>query len=72
MPTFRPPRGHYTEAEVAQTLGLSLEELRRLVRSHILESDEHAENLPITYYEPADLLLLRLLTETRQPATIPG
>jgi hypothetical protein len=57
----RPPRGHYTEAEVAKILEVNLEELRALVRQYILDSDEHAANLPITCYQPADVLLLRLM-----------
>ncbi|HAX42567.1 MAG TPA: hypothetical protein DCY80_08440 [Solibacterales bacterium] len=68
MNLTRPPRGHYTETEVARLLEVSLEELRELVRHHILESDEHSENLAITCYQPADVLLLRLLVGNRKAA----
>ena len=57
----RPGKGYYTEAEAAQLLGLSLDELRTLVRAHILHSEEEMANLPITSFQPSDLLLLRLL-----------
>lgn len=68
MTLTRPPRGHYTEAEVARALDLSLEDLRALVREHILDKDEDAENLPITCYQPADLLLLKLIVDERKAA----
>ncbi len=57
----RPAKGYYNEAEAALALGLSLEELRALVRKHILQSEEDMVNLPVTSFQPADLLLLRLL-----------
>jgi hypothetical protein len=60
MALTRPPKGHYTEIEVAQILGLPIEELRALVRKHILTDEEGLTNLPITSFLPADLLLLRL------------
>jgi hypothetical protein len=68
MTLSRPPRGHYTEAEVARALDLSLEDLRALVRKHILDREEDAANLPITCYQPADLLLLRLIVTGRGKA----
>lgn len=68
MNLTRPPRGHYTETEVARLLEVSLEDLRELVRQHILESDEHRDNLAITCYQPADVLLLRLLVGGRKAA----
>jgi hypothetical protein len=61
MPVTRPNKGHYTEAETAQMLGITVEELRSLVRKHILLNEEDAANLPITAFQPSDLLLLRLL-----------
>jgi hypothetical protein len=61
MLTPRPGKGHYTEAEAAQALGVSIEELRVLVRRHILQSDDEMANIPITNFQPSDLLLLRLL-----------
>ena len=68
MNLTRPPRGHYTEAEVARLLGLSLDDLRTLVRKHILDAEEDAANLPITCYQPADVLLLKLIVDGRNAA----
>lgn len=61
MTTFRPGKGYYSECEAAQALGLTLEQLRVLVRRHILEAEDDMANLPITSFQPSDLLLLRLL-----------
>jgi hypothetical protein len=69
MPVTRPNKGHYTEAETAQMLGITVEELRSLVRKHILLNEEDAVNLPITAFQPSDLLLLRLLVRG-QVATV--
>ncbi|MCL4793012.1 MAG: hypothetical protein KJZ84_00545 [Bryobacteraceae bacterium] len=45
-----------------------MDELRALVRKHILDSDEHQANLPITCYQPADVLLLRLIVTGQKAA----
>lgn len=69
MITSRPPRGHYTEAEVARLLDVSLDELRALVRERILGADDDAAgNLSITCYQPSDVLLLRLIVNERKAA----
>ncbi len=78
--TTRPQKSHYSESEAAVSLGLSVEELRTLVRSHILKSDEDASNVPSTTYQPSDLLILRMVlrglntapaeTETVHSATV--
>jgi hypothetical protein len=60
---MRPGKGYYTEIEAAQQLGLSLEELRTLVRRHILpNSEEDVNKLQMTSFQPSDLLLLKLLS----------
>ena len=59
--TTRPQKSHYSESEAAVALGLSVEQLRTLVRSHILKSDEDASNVPATTYQPSDLLILRMV-----------
>jgi len=57
----RPSKGYYSESEAAHALGLTLEGLRVLVRRHILQNDDEVHNLPITSFQPSDLLLLRLI-----------
>ncbi|MBI5280772.1 MAG: hypothetical protein HY858_03750 [Candidatus Solibacter usitatus] len=67
----RPSKGYFTENEAAHALGISLEEFRVLVRRHIVESEDELSNLPMTSFQPSDLLLLQFLasaTSHRQPA----
>lgn len=65
----RPGKGYYTESEAARVLGVSVETLRSMVRHHILSSDPEAEvNLPMTTFQPSDLLLLRFLRQGQDVA----
>ena len=57
----RPGRSQYTEVEAAEELGVSVEHLRNIVRNHVVERVEDAENLSVTAFQPSDLLILRLL-----------
>jgi len=57
----RPGKSQYTEIEAAEELGVSVERLRNIVRSHVVERAEDADNLPVTTFQPSDLLILRLL-----------
>jgi hypothetical protein len=55
----------YSELEAAAELGVSLEELRTLIRSHIIETDEDLNNVPMASFHPSDLLVLRLLLSSK-------
>ena len=57
----RPVKSQYTEVEAAEELGVSVEHLRNIVRNHVVERVEDAENLSVTAFQPSDLLILRLL-----------
>ena len=57
----RPGRSQYTEVEAAEELGVSVERLRKIIRSHVVEQEEDANNIPVTTFQPSDLLILRLL-----------
>ncbi|HPT25733.1 MAG TPA: hypothetical protein PLZ95_04875 [Bryobacteraceae bacterium] len=61
MITRRPPKGFYSEMEVAATIGVSVEQLRSLVRSHIVQAEEDADKIPKAWYQPSDIVLLRML-----------
>jgi len=65
-------KGYYTEAEAARELALSIDDFRALVRRHILDTEEDAANLPMTTYQPSDLLLLRLLVSGQAAPTTAG
>jgi hypothetical protein len=50
----------YSESEAAQVLQISVEELRTLVRDHIVSEDEPG-NGAVTVFQSSDLLVLRIL-----------
>ena len=59
----------YSESEAAEELGVSLDELRTLIRSHIVETDEDLNNVPMASFHPADILVLRLLLRSKANPT---
>ena len=57
----RPGKGQYSEAEAAEQLGVSVLQLRSMIRSHVVDRDEDLNNVPVHTFQPSDLLILRLL-----------
>jgi hypothetical protein len=53
-------KSQYTEIEAAEELGISIDNLRDIVRNHVVEQTEDIQNLPVTTFQPSDLLILRL------------
>ena len=62
----KPNKSHYSEAEAAGEIGVSIEELRSLIKSSIVDKEEDLNNVPQTTYQPADLVLMRFLVKQRQ------
>ena len=58
----KPVKAHYSEVEAAEELGVTVEQLRSLIRAHVIEREEDLSNLSIASFQPSDLLLLRFLT----------
>ena len=56
-------RCFYSETEAAQTLGISIDRFRDLVRTHIAQSEEEINNIGTTTYQSSDLLVLKLLAK---------
>jgi hypothetical protein len=54
-------KSQYSEREAAEELGVSVEQLRTLIRSHIVETDEDLNNVSVASFHPSDLLVLKLL-----------
>ncbi|MGA2882618.1 MAG: hypothetical protein ABSG13_27000 [Bryobacteraceae bacterium] len=52
----------YSEGEAAQELGITVEELRVLIRKHIAKSDEDLMHIAMASFHPSDLLVLKILT----------
>jgi hypothetical protein len=61
MQLSRTGKSQYSETEAAEELGISVEQLRRMIRSHVVDRDEDLNNVPVTTFQPSDLLILRLL-----------
>jgi hypothetical protein len=62
MLEIKPPtKTQYSEHEAAEELGVSVDQLRTLIRSHIVETDEDLNNVSIASFNPSDLLVLKLL-----------
>jgi hypothetical protein len=57
----RTGKSQYSEAEAAEELGISVEQFRAMIRNHVIDRDEDLDNVPVTSFQPSDLLILRLL-----------
>ena len=58
----------YTEEEAASALGVSISDLRALVRKHVTKEEADSE-APIPSFRPSDLLLLKMLSESQTHLT---
>ena len=67
----RTGKSQYSETEAAEELGVSIEQLRSMIRSHVVDRDEDLNNVPVTTFQPSDLLILRLLARMQPAATQP-
>lgn len=67
----KPAKSHYTEQEAAQELGLSIEQFRKLIRSHIVDTEEDLNNAAIASFHPSDLLVLKILSSLKPSSTLP-
>jgi hypothetical protein len=59
---IRTNKSQYSELEAAQELGVSIEQLRALIRSHIAQSDEDLNHVSTASFHPSDLLVLKILS----------
>ena len=69
IPLTRASKSQYSETEAAEELGIRVSQLRVMIRSHVVERDEDLTNVPVTSFQPSDLLILRLLAG--MPAEVP-
>jgi hypothetical protein len=61
LPT-RQNKTQYSEAEAAEELGVTVEQLRVLIRNHIAQSDEDLNHIAVATFHPSDLLVLKILS----------
>jgi len=59
---IKPSKTQYTEHEAADELGVSIDQLRVLIRNHIVETDEDLNNVAIASFHASDLLVLKMLS----------
>ena len=71
-PTVKPGKTQYSEHEAAAELGVSVEQLRTMIRSHIAESDEDLNHIAVASFHPSDLLVLKLLVAAHSTSTPQG
>ncbi len=57
----RTAKSQYSESEAAAELGITVDVLRQMIRSHVMDSEQDVSNIPATTFQPSDLLVLRLL-----------
>jgi len=65
-PLNKQAKSHYSETEAAVALGVSVEELRSVIRSHIVKGEEEMANVASAMFQPSDLLVLRMLLSRLQ------
>lgn len=63
MQLTKPGKSHYSEVEAAEQLGITVTQLRTMIRSHVVDHDADLTNVPRTSFQPSDLLVLRLLAD---------
>jgi DNA-binding transcriptional MerR regulator len=61
MHPAKEPKVQYSESDAAQILGVSIDQLRILVKNHIVKEEEFG-NGSVSIFQPADLLVLRILS----------
>lgn len=64
--SFQTVRTHhkpfYTAQEAAETLGVSMEQLRQLVLQHINPNEEEVAHIQTATFQASDLVILRMLS----------
>ena len=66
------PKEFFSEAEASRSLGITVEDFRRLVKQHIVVQEEDMTNVSVTTYHASDLLVLRwILGRSLAPSSAP-
>ena len=72
MVVIKPAKAQYSEHEAAEELGVSVDQLRSLIRNHIVETDEDLTNVAVANFHPSDLLVLKILSGLKPSPTAQG
>ena len=65
MTSAKPSKTDYSEAEAANVVGVSVEQLRLLIQKHVLNDTGRLASRVAMHFQPTDLLLLRFLAARR-------
>jgi hypothetical protein len=65
-------KSQFTEAEAAEELGVSVAQLRAMIRNHVVDRDEDLSNVPLTTFQASDLVVLRLLAKLPRAEETPA
>ena len=57
----------YSEEEAACALGVTIGDLRALVRTHVIKEEAGLDAPAVPVFRPTDLLLLQMLAELHPP-----
>ena len=66
MLVSKQPRVQYSEIEAADLLGLTVDQLRMLVKNHIVKDESEGAPFSISSFQPSDLVVLRILARNSQ------
>jgi hypothetical protein len=58
----KPNKSQYSEAEAAAEIGVSVDQLRTLIKSFVVDQED-LNNVPSATFQPSDLVLLRILAK---------
>jgi hypothetical protein len=62
MLVSKPSKVQYSEIEAAEILGVTVEQLRSLIQSHIVKDESDAPTTAVSTFQSSDLLVLRILS----------
>jgi hypothetical protein len=62
----------YSEAEAAEELGISVAQLRTMIRSHVVEKDEDLTNVPATCSTNPLMIMTSRFSASTMIASIPS
>jgi hypothetical protein len=65
MNPTKPNKTQFSELEAAAELGVSVDDLRSLIRKHVVVQEEDLAQVTRTTFQPSDLVLLRILAGQR-------
>jgi len=68
--TTKSNQTQYSEVEAAQELGVTVDQLRTLIRSHIAQTDEDLNHIAVASFHPSDLLVLKILAGQKGHRTL--